>query len=191
MKAGTFGPALKTIAVLLLIAGIGGGYVLLQNRRSGGARRDSAVHGSAGASAKPIDREAPKPESAPKAQSAGKAAAKPPEQSNGKPLEEPALMAKLRELTARDPESALRLAREANERFPNSQDAAERAWIVVKSLDNLKRFHEGQAEARIMVERYRGTSWAADVERHTLVYPLDQPSREEMQARERERSQPH
>jgi hypothetical protein len=55
----------------------------------------------------------------------------------------------------------VRLAREANDSFPNSQDAAERAWIIVKSLDNLKRFHEGQAEARIMVERYRGTSWAA------------------------------
>jgi hypothetical protein len=104
-----------------------------------------------------------------------------------KPLEEPALMAKLRALGATSPELALSLARQGNARFPNSRGAAERAWFVVKSLDSLGRFHEGRAEAHTMVERYRGSSWANDVERHTLVYPLDQPSREEMQARERDR----
>jgi hypothetical protein len=101
--------------------------------------------------------------------------------------DERVLMAKLRALGATAPERALQLAREGNALFPNSPDAAERAWFVVKSLDSLGRFREGRDEARTMVERYRGSSWAADVERHTLVYPLDQPSREEMQARERER----
>ena len=33
-----------------------------------------------------------------------------------------------------------------------------------------------------MRERFPGTSWTEDVERHTLVYPLDQPSREAQQA---------
>jgi hypothetical protein len=178
MSAPTFGPARTTIAVLLLVAGVGG-YVLWRDKRSGVARSEQ---GSAGAFGQTIDREATKAENAPRLASAGETAAKPLEDPD------PALMPKLRELTTKDPESALRLAREANARFPNSRDAAERAWIVVKSLDNLKRFHEGQAEARIMVERYRGTSWAADVERHTLVYPLDQPSREQMQAREREQA---
>jgi hypothetical protein len=98
-------------------------------------------------------------------------------------------MARLRELVATDPERALQLARADNARFPDSADAAERAWIVIKSLDSLKRFHEGRDEARVMVERFRGTAWAADVERHTLVYPLDQPSREELQAREHEPSE--
>jgi hypothetical protein len=36
-----------------------------------------------------------------------------------------------------------------------------------------------------MVARFRGTSWAEDVERHLLVHPLDQPSREEEQEWER------
>lgn len=101
--------------------------------------------------------------------------------------DERALMVNLRALGTTAPDRALRLARAGNALFPNSPDAAERAWFVVKSLDSLGRFHEGRDEARMMVERYRGSSWAADVERHTLVYPLDQPSREQMQARERKR----
>ncbi|HEX4336386.1 MAG TPA: hypothetical protein VH062_10770 [Polyangiaceae bacterium] len=97
-------------------------------------------------------------------------------------LDEPALMATLRRLESKDASISLRLAREGNARFPDGADAAERAWIVVKSLDTLRRFHEGRDEAELMVSRYPGTSWALDVERHTLIYPLDQPSREEMQA---------
>jgi hypothetical protein len=93
-------------------------------------------------------------------------------------------MAQLRALGTTAPERALELARVGNALFPNTPDAAERAWFVVRSLDSLGRFHEARDEARRMVERYPGSSWAADVERHTLVYPLDQPSREEMQARE-------
>ena len=185
MTARPLGPALKAIAVLLLIAGIVGyalwDHALWDGGATHAARKESAERGSAEPPARPARSEAPKPE----------VAATPSEQSSDRTQAEPALMATLRQLITKDPESALRLAREANQRFPNSPDAAERAWIIVKSLDNLKRFHEGQAEARVMVERYRGTSWAADAERHTLVYPLDQPSREEMQAREREQSEPH
>ncbi|HEX6763812.1 MAG TPA: hypothetical protein VF103_00005 [Polyangiaceae bacterium] len=97
------------------------------------------------------------------------------------PLDEPALMTKLRAFGPAEQEQAIRLARQGNLRFPTSPDAAERAWYVVKSLAGLGRFHEARDEARAMVGRFRGTPWAEDVERHALVYPLDQPSREEQQ----------
>jgi hypothetical protein len=44
---------------------------------------------------------------------------------------------------------------------------------VVKSLTNMRRFHEAHDEAVSMVSMYRGTSWANDVQRHVLVYPED------------------
>lgn len=97
-------------------------------------------------------------------------------------LDEAALMTELRSLRAVAPEQALALARRGNEAFPNGKDGAERGWIIVRCLDDLRRFHDAQAEARAMREQYPGTSWTEDVERHTLVYPLDQPSREAQQA---------
>jgi hypothetical protein len=93
------------------------------------------------------------------------------------------LMAELRSLSLEDAERVVELAREGNERFPNGPDAAERAWFVAKSLDHLGRFHEARDEAETMVRRYPGTRWAMDAERHLLVYPLDQPSREQVQER--------
>jgi hypothetical protein len=81
------------------------------------------------------------------------------------------IMAKLHVLAQTDPEASLELAREGNARFPDSPDAPERGWIVVKSLTNMRRFDEARDEAKIMVARYRGTSWATDVERHVLVHP--------------------
>jgi hypothetical protein len=86
-------------------------------------------------------------------------------------LGEAALMRQLREMRQSDPELSLRLAREGNERFPGSPDAAERASIVVKSLMRMGRADEATAEARAMVERYPGTSWALDVKRHMLDIP--------------------
>jgi outer membrane protein assembly factor BamD (BamD/ComL family) len=80
-------------------------------------------------------------------------------------------MAQLREMRQSDPELSLRLAREGNERFPDSSDAAERAAIVVKSLMRMGRADEATDEARIMVEKYAGTTWALDVKRHMLDIP--------------------
>jgi len=54
----------------------------------------------------------------------------------------------------------------------------------VQSLVNLRRFHEAREEAREMVRRYPDNPFALDAQRHLLVYPLDQPSREEMQQRD-------
>ena len=82
------------------------------------------------------------------------------------------------------PQQSLDLAREAKRRFGRSPDAPERDWIIVKSLVNLRRFHEARDEARALVATHPGSEWAQDVRRHLLVYPLDQPSREEMQRRD-------
>jgi hypothetical protein len=86
-------------------------------------------------------------------------------------LSEAALMQQLREIRQSDPELSLRLAREGNERFRGSPEAAERASIVVKSLMRMGRADEATAEARAMVERYPGTSWSLDVKRHMLDIP--------------------
>jgi hypothetical protein len=81
-------------------------------------------------------------------------------------------MRELRRIGEKDPALSLRLAREGNARFPESSDAAERAWTVVKSLVNMNHFDEAKVEATAMVEKYRGTALATDVERHLLVNPL-------------------
>jgi hypothetical protein len=86
-------------------------------------------------------------------------------------LGEAELMQQLREMRQSDPELSLRLAREGNERFPGSPEAAERASIVVKSLMRTGKAEEATAEARAMVAKYPGTSWALDVKRHMLDIP--------------------
>jgi hypothetical protein len=85
------------------------------------------------------------------------------------------VMAALREAGDSSPLFSLELARDAIRRFPNSPNAAERAWYICKSLVNLGRFREARDEARSMVATYAGTAWALDVERHLLVNPLDLP----------------
>jgi hypothetical protein len=89
---------------------------------------------------------------------------------------EASLMARLHELGETDPPRSLELAIEGNRLYPESKDAPERGWIICKSLVNMQRFEEAQAEARIMVERYPNTPWTTDVERHLLVNPLTHPS---------------
>jgi hypothetical protein len=91
------------------------------------------------------------------------------------------LMATLRAIGGTAPLRSIELARDGQRRFPNSADAPERAFIVVQSLVNLRRFHEAQDEARAMIRKYPDNPFALDAQRHLLVYPLDQPSREEMQ----------
>lgn len=81
-----------------------------------------------------------------------------------------------REQLGKDPTLALRLARAGNQRFPASPEAAERAWIVVKSLTDMGAFDEARVEARAMVDRYRHSSWALDVARHVLSHPPGPPA---------------
>jgi hypothetical protein len=90
-------------------------------------------------------------------------------------VDEATMMAELREMRQSDPELSLRMAREGNERFPASADAAERATIVVKSLMRMGRAEEATAEARAMVAKYPGTMWAADVQHHMLDIPSYAP----------------
>ena len=85
-------------------------------------------------------------------------------------------MTRLRDLGATDPALTLELARQGERQFANSADAAERSWMIVKALMELGRADEARAEARVMVEKYRGTSWAEDVYRHMLVSPSPDPA---------------
>jgi hypothetical protein len=90
-------------------------------------------------------------------------------------------METLRELLNSEPRRAIELARQANKRAPDSPDAAERGWIIVKALASLQRFHEARDEAATLAGKYPDSSWAMDAKRHMLVQPLDLPSREEQQ----------
>lgn len=89
--------------------------------------------------------------------------------------DERSLMSTLRELRGSDPTRTLQLARDGNQRFPNSPDVAERSWVIVKSLSDLGRHDEARAEGRILVERYRETRWGEDVYRHLFVNPPTHP----------------
>jgi hypothetical protein len=87
-------------------------------------------------------------------------------------VNEAALMVRLHEIAETDPPLSLRLAREGNARFPHTPDAAERAFIVVKSLVDMTRFKEAQDEARKMLKDYPNDPHTLDVERHLLSNPL-------------------
>jgi hypothetical protein len=71
-----------------------------------------------------------------------------------------------------DPATALRLAREGNERFPQSAGTPERNWYEARALVELQRFDEAVRVARAMVERHPTAEWTADVQRHLLTHPL-------------------
>jgi hypothetical protein len=89
-------------------------------------------------------------------------------------LDDAAILAKLHELAASDPEQSLRLAQEALQRFPNSDHAPELEWNVVKALVNMGRFDGAKDEARTMVRNYPGSEFSVDVERH-LLHPQPNP----------------
>lgn len=88
-----------------------------------------------------------------------------------KPLDETSLMTKLHDLAASDPSLSLKLATEALERFPDSSNAPEFNWNLVKALFNMGRVEEAQEEARVMIAKYPGNYFAADVNRHLLNHP--------------------
>jgi len=85
--------------------------------------------------------------------------------------DEASLMAKIRELGSSDLELSLKLAREGNDRYPNSADAVERTWFICKSLTGLGQVEEAHSEALKMIEKYPGASWTSDVQRHVLSNP--------------------
>lgn len=91
------------------------------------------------------------------------------------PQDEATLMAAIREIGRSNPLLSLTLAREGNERFKDSPDAAERGWNIVKALTELGRHEEALDEARSMFQKFKGTTWANDVHRHMLVNPPTHP----------------
>ncbi|HYO97640.1 MAG TPA: hypothetical protein VER33_24185 [Polyangiaceae bacterium] len=181
----------KGIAIAALVLAVGiGGYLFVRGARPAPA----PLQGELAGSATPADTAPPAPAPAapplqaetPAARGSALFPASAATTASGPTLaDDAALTAQLRSLLTSDPGRALALARAANARFPHSAAAAERAWVVVRALAELQRFHEARHEARVVAQRYAGTHWADDVERHLLVYPLDQPSREEQQERER------
>src|SRR5664279_3775138 len=89
-----------------------------------------------------------------------------------KMLSEPELMERLRKAQDTDEyQLSYDLAREGLRRFPDSSDAPEMAAMVVKSLARQGKASEARAEAEEMVNKYVGTSWAREVERHTGAHP--------------------
>jgi hypothetical protein len=102
-------------------------------------------------------------------------AAQPKPADAGQKLDEASILAKLHELAHTAPLLSLQLAREAVARFPNSPNAPEFEWNVVKALANMEQFEEAREEARLMVERYPGSSFTDDVDRHLLHHPPNPP----------------
>jgi hypothetical protein len=93
------------------------------------------------------------------------------EPAAGKPLDETSLMTKLHDLAASDPRLSLRLAKEALDRFPDSPEAPEFNWNLVKALFNMGRLEEARKEAQVMVSKYPGNYFAGDVDHHLLNHP--------------------
>ncbi len=97
--------------------------------------------------------------------------AKSPDPARPEPLDEASLMTKLHDLAASDPSLSLSLAKEALARFPDSPNAPEFNWNLVKALFNMGRLEEAREQARTMVAKYPGNDFAGDVDHHLLHHP--------------------
>jgi hypothetical protein len=85
--------------------------------------------------------------------------------------DEQSLLTDLRDLAASDPPRSLKTAREAVERFPDSPNAPEFEWNVVKALFNMRQLEDAEDEARIMVARFPDNPFTGDVVHHLLNHP--------------------
>jgi hypothetical protein len=86
-------------------------------------------------------------------------------------VDEASLLSTLHDLAAADPPRSLRLARQAVNRFPDSANAPEFQWNVVKALFNQGRLDEAKNEARAMLGKYPNSSFTGDVIHHLLSPP--------------------
>jgi hypothetical protein len=93
----------------------------------------------------------------------------------GKHLDEASLLTRLHDLAASDPPLSLKLAKEAVDRFPDSPNAPEFQWNVVKALFNMGQLEEAKDEARIMLWKYPDNYYTGDVVHH-LLNPPPNPS---------------
>jgi len=169
---------MKRAAVAIAAIGLVGAAVVVWRARARPPRTSRAETPAEPAEAPPVPPPVPPPVTAPPPGPVGAPRDERPA------LSEPALMVTLREIGGTAPARSIELARDGQRRFSGSADAPERAFIIVQSLVNLRRFHEARDEAREMVRKYPDNPFALDAQRHLLVYPLDQPSREEMQQRD-------
>jgi hypothetical protein len=113
-----------------------------------------------------------KPHPAPGTTAAARSALPAPVESNAdKPLDEQWLLTELQDLAASDPPRSLKLAREAVKRFPDSPNAPEFEWNVVKALFNMRQIEDAEQEARIMVSKYPDNHFTGDVVHHLLNHP--------------------
>ena len=174
----------KVLALVVVVAAIG--YFLLRTPSQTAEEMETEVPAEVAHPPAPGPTVAPTAEPGAKAPAIAPATAPPRTPAAGDDL---VAMETLRQLLDSEPRRAIELARQANKRAPDSPDAAERAWIVVKALASLKRFHEARDEAAAMASRYPDSSWAMDAKRHMLVQPLDLPSREEQQEQMKQEQQ--
>jgi hypothetical protein len=156
------------IALLLLL-------VLNRDQRSIPARRRGPAPvvepASAQGSSVPETAEA-KPDPGPRATVVARSAPPAPvEPSADKPLDEQSLLTALQDLAASDPPLSLKLAKEGVERFPDSPNAPEFEWNVVKALFNMRQLEDAEHEARIMVAKYPNDHLTGDVVHHLLNHP--------------------
>jgi hypothetical protein len=82
-------------------------------------------------------------------------------------LDEAPLMTRLRSLRQRDPQAAIELARQGNERFPESADAPERSSILIHALASQGQEAEARGEAESVVNRYPDSPWIREIESFT------------------------
>jgi hypothetical protein len=94
-----------------------------------------------------------------------------PDPSAPKPLNEQAQLAQLQELAASDPPRSLELARAAVAQFPDSPNAPEFEWNVVKALFNMNDLQAAEDEARVMAAKYPDSHFTGDVVHHLLNHP--------------------
>jgi hypothetical protein len=82
-------------------------------------------------------------------------------------LEEAVSMTRLRRTAESDPARAIALAREGNQRFPDSADAPERTSILIHALAAEGLAMQARGEAEEMVNRYPDSQWVREIERFT------------------------
>jgi hypothetical protein len=81
------------------------------------------------------------------------------------PLDESALMTRLRD--QKDSRVAIELAREGDRRFPGSPAAPERASILIHALASQGRASEARGEAERVVNGYPDSDWVREIEQFT------------------------
>jgi hypothetical protein len=163
-------------AIVVLVAGVTALAILLivfvsRDRRSVQAPIDTPDPTVAATPPAPSEPPAEPLPSVPAAAATGPRLRSPTRRDAEKPLDETSLMTKLHDLAASDPPLSLKVAKEALDRFPDSPNAPEFNWNLVKALFNMGRIEEAQEEARAMIAKYPGNDFAGDVDHHLLNHP--------------------